>query len=41
METTLSLPNKLFYMAEEYTERYGLTRNELYVNAISSFIDAK
>ncbi len=38
MNTAISLPNKLFYMAEEYAETHGLTRNELYSTAVSEFI---
>ncbi len=38
MKTAISLPNKLFYLAEEYAEKHGLTRNKLYATAISEFI---
>ncbi|MBT3245121.1 MAG: ChpI protein [Bacteroidetes bacterium] len=38
METAISLPNKLFYMAEEYAEKHRLSRNELYATAVSEFI---
>ncbi len=38
MNTAISLPNKLYYVAEEYAEKHGLTRNELYTTADSEFI---
>ncbi len=34
----ISLPNKLYYVAEKYAEKHGLTRNELYTTAVSEFI---
>ncbi len=41
METAISLPNKLFYIAEKYAEKHGLSRNELYAAAISDFIEKR
>ncbi len=38
MNTAISLPNKLYYVAEEYAEKHGLTRNEVYTTAVSEFI---
>jgi len=41
METAISLPNKLFYIAEKYAEKHGLSRNELYAAAVSEFIEKR
>ncbi len=41
METAISLPNKLFYNAEKYAEKHGLSRSELYATAVSEFIQKK
>lgn len=38
MKTTISLPNKLFHMAEEYADKHGLTRNEVYAAAVREFL---
>jgi len=38
MKIAISLPNKLFYQAEKYAEKHGLTMNKLYATAISEFI---
>ena len=34
MNTAITLPNNLFYMAEEYAEKHKFTRNGLYATAI-------
>ncbi|RLC05202.1 MAG: hypothetical protein DRI57_27735 [Deltaproteobacteria bacterium] len=41
METAISLPNRLFYIAEEYAEKHGLSRSELYAVAVSEFIEKR
>ncbi len=41
METAISLPNKLFYIAEKYAEKHGLSRSELYAAAVSEFIEKR
>ncbi len=41
METAISLPNKLFYLAEKYAKKHGLSRNELYTAAVSEFIEKR
>ncbi len=38
METTLSLPDPLFEAAEELAKRLGLSRSELYANAIAEYL---
>ncbi len=41
MKTAITLPNKLFYLAEAYAEKHGMTRNELYTIAVREFIKNK
>lgn len=41
MKTAISIPNKLFYIAENYAENHGFSRSELYSIAISAFIVKK
>jgi len=41
MKTAISLPNKLFYFAEKYAVKHGLSRSELYATAVSEFIGKK
>jgi metal-responsive CopG/Arc/MetJ family transcriptional regulator len=41
METAVSLPEQLFIRAEEYAKKHGLSRNELYVKAVSDYIRKK
>ena len=41
MKTAISLPNELFYLAEKYAEKHGLSRSELYATAVSDFIEKK
>lgn len=41
METAVSLPEQLFIRAEEYAKKHGLSRNELYVKAVSEYIRKK
>ncbi len=39
METSISLPDKLFYLVEKYAEKNRLSSSELYIAAISSYIN--
>ncbi|MCP4113110.1 MAG: ChpI protein [Desulfobacteraceae bacterium] len=39
MRTAISLPDKLFYIAEEYAKEHGFSRSELYATAVSEFIE--
>jgi len=41
METAISLPNRLFYIAEKYAEKHGLSRSELYAAAVIEFIEKR
>ena len=41
MKTAISLPDKLFYIAEEYAKDHGLSRSKLYATAINEFIERK
>ena len=41
METAISLPNKLFYIAEKYAEKHGFSRSELYAAAVSEFVEKR
>ena len=41
METSISLPDKLFVRAEQYAKEHGLSRNELYAKAVSKYIAKK
>ncbi|CAN2042916.1 ChpI protein [Candidatus Magnetomoraceae bacterium gMMP-15] len=38
MKTAISLSNKLFYLTEEYAEKHGITRNQLFATAVRQFI---
>jgi metal-responsive CopG/Arc/MetJ family transcriptional regulator len=40
MKTTLSLPGPLFEAAEELAKRLGISRSELYANAIAEYLRA-
>lgn len=38
MKTAISLPDDLFLQAEEFAKRLGISRSELYANALREFI---
>ena len=38
MKTAISLPNRLFVVAEKYAKTHGLSRSELYATALDEFI---
>ncbi|MBW3625562.1 MAG: ChpI protein [Armatimonadetes bacterium] len=40
MKTAISIPDELFRSAEEYAEREGLSRSELYTTALRLFLEA-
>jgi metal-responsive CopG/Arc/MetJ family transcriptional regulator len=39
MKTAVSIPDDVFYAAEELSERLGLSRSELYAKAIAAFLE--
>jgi metal-responsive CopG/Arc/MetJ family transcriptional regulator len=38
MKTTISIPNSIFRAAEKLSHRLGITRSELYANAVAEYI---
>ena len=38
MKTVISLPDKLFREADEFATRAGLSRSELYANAVAEYL---
>ena len=38
MKTAISIPDPLFYTAENIAKRLGISRSELYARALESFI---
>jgi metal-responsive CopG/Arc/MetJ family transcriptional regulator len=38
MKTAISIPDDVFYTAEELSQRLGLSRSELYTRAIAAFL---
>jgi len=40
MKTAISIPDRLFEAAERLARRMGMSRSELYSNAIASYVDA-
>lgn len=38
MKTAISLPDKLFQEADSFASRTGLSRSELYANAIAEYL---
>jgi len=38
MKTTISIPDDLFYAAEDLSRRLGLSRSELYSRAVAAFL---
>jgi metal-responsive CopG/Arc/MetJ family transcriptional regulator len=40
MKTAISVPNPIFESAEQFAHRLEITRSELYVRAIKSYIEA-
>lgn len=41
MKTAISIPDPIFKTAERLAKRLGLSRSELYVRAISSYVDSQ
>jgi len=39
MKTAISIPDPVFNTAEQLAKRLGLSRSELYVRAISSYVE--
>lgn len=39
MKTAISVPDKVFESAEKFAHRMGLSRSELYVTALESFLN--
>ena len=40
MKTAISIPDDLFATAEQLADRFGVSRSELYVNAIREYVAA-
>ncbi len=40
MKTAISIPDPIFKTAESLAKRLGMSRSELYVRAISKYVDA-
>jgi metal-responsive CopG/Arc/MetJ family transcriptional regulator len=38
MKTAISIPDDVFYAAEELSQRLGLSRSELYAKAVVAFL---
>ena len=38
MKTAISLPDKLFREADEFASRAGVSRSELYANAVAEYL---
>lgn len=38
MKTAISLPDKLFQEADEFAERAGISRSELYATAVAEYL---
>ena len=38
MKTAISIPDDVFYAAEELSQRLGLSRSELYTRAVAAFL---
>ena len=39
MKTAISIPNNVFLAAERVARRLGMSRSQLYVNAVRSFLE--
>jgi len=39
MKTAISIPDKLFEVAEQYAKAHGFSRSSLYAKAISQFLE--
>lgn len=39
MKTAISLPDNLFFVAEEFARERGLSRSELFANALREYLD--
>ena len=39
MKTAISIPDKIFEAAEKVAKRLGMSRSELYVNAVREYVD--
>ncbi len=40
MKTAISLPDQLFYAAEQFAQAHGLSRSELFVRALQTYLHA-
>jgi len=40
MKTAISIPDKLFQSADQYAKNHGVTRSNLYANALSQFLES-
>lgn len=40
MKTAISIPDPIFEAAEELARRLGMSRSELYVTAVSQYLDS-
>jgi metal-responsive CopG/Arc/MetJ family transcriptional regulator len=39
MKTAISLPDELYTLAETYARQHGLSRSELYQNAVRAYLE--
>ena len=39
MKTAISIPDDMFYAAEELSQRLGISRSELYTRAVAAFLE--
>ena len=39
MKTAISIPDDMFYAAEELSQQLGLSRSELYPRAVAAFLE--
>ena len=39
MKTAISIPDDMFYAAEELSQRLGVSRSELYTRAVAAFLE--
>ena len=39
MKTAISIPDKIFHAAEQYAKNHGLSRSNLYSEAVAQFLE--
>ena len=39
MKTAISIPDKLFFAADQYAKSYGVSRSQLYAKAVAQFLE--